>query len=1032
VRAILEGPVRAWPLEWGINLVGTDPECEIALPARSGAPPFAAVLVRWMDFVVCLGIGEPPALIIGDRRIMYRKLAFQPLRPRESHELRFGSEKLTLRWEAVQPPSEDAVFGEAQMEDVLRGAVTLAGKTVKPLTGMPGEVGPLLAKMTGARLVPTGGPVKPGATVAFKSPFKTWADRSVSLVWDGAAPEASRVESLSADLAHVFDEACRARKGLAGTADQPCYRDITVRLPHLAVPVGPYGLLDPDDFAHLRLPAGTVRDPHLLVTTIAGRIEFVDLSPNPTLTIDGTRKRRGRVQHGQQFTIFDQPVTVEAGGTTETTIPDRIFRTLALPTDPIATLARLGLLLPQLLGAEDRRLAYLLAAQSTLRAAGVGLGARRPDGTNVYGPALLRFPQGGIERSPFDRCVLLDRAVQVATLAGGKFVAQDASQDHKLVTEPAPGAAAVPPDRRVPVWGPVAVLGGDELAPILVVWKAPGDLPFTATELHFLNVLRAAAAGDRLAKIEALQEPAPTDRGAAPASSLWLRWNRLQVPLGQMTLVGRSPSCDVSLLYDKSVSGRHALLVRDGDSVRLMDFRSTNGVRVNDQKVEEAVLNPGDLVAIGGMRLVFRKDEQPGEQPGPGADAYLTPGAEHVPDPALVGEVEALLEMGRLVGNATELRARLPAVVQGLAKLLRQRVCVVEAPPKREDLELVVGAPVPPGGDLLVKLAPLVQEALSSGGLTWSTEPDALAVPLKECTSAVDARWALVVLRDVPCPAARIEAAALAVDPLLARGPGAWVAGADLELPLLVTGGRIVPVTGPIWIGRGPECGLRIESDDVSRRHALAVPTDEAKPRVRMLDFKSSRGLVVAGAASNEAILADGDSVKIAGTEIKCRIPPGAAPPHRRKQAGVLRWAAGLATAGFQLGSVAAEARAETVAGLVRDRLDALRVQVVELPGGRVIASATDAAYPAARDERDADDLRGRVLAHVAQSKRALVQSVTEAEIYRRHVGTMPMLLPLAERSWLIVAALITSLRQPAVAFDRGALAVVAALLKGL
>ena len=1032
MRAILEGSTQAWPLDWGMNLVGTGKDADIQLPGRSGAAAVAAVLVRWMDFVVCLGVGEPPGLIIGDRRIMYRKLSFQPLRPRESHALRIGNEHFTLRWEAVAPPAEGTEFGKQQLEEVLQGAVTLAGRTVKPAGIPPGEVGPLLARMTGARVLPMGSALKPGATVQFKI-SQSGPKRDVSLVWDGPAMDRARVESLSLDLAAGLEE--NARANAPGAAHQPCYRDVTVRLPHLSVPVGPYGILDPDDFSHLRLAPGRARDPQLLVTTIAGRIEVLDLSAEPTLTHNGTRVRRCRVNAGDRLTIFDVALQVDLSANAETVIPDRIFRALALPTDPVAGLARLGLVLPQLSGATDRQLAYLLCAQSTLRAAGAGLGVQTNTGDRVYGPALLRFPQGGIERGAFDRCVMLERAVHLAAMNGGKFVSADASTDPNLVTDAVPLGAAVPPDRRVPVWGPVAVLGGDDLAPILAVWRAPGEIHFTATELHVLDVLRRAIAGDRAAAITTLTEKQPPQRLPASASSFWLHWNSLHVPVGAVTLVGRSPSCDLSLLYDKSVSGRHALLVRDGDSVRLMDFRSTNGVRVNDQKVEEAVLAPGDMVAIGGMRMVFRRDEQGLE--GGIADRYLPPGAEAAPDPALVAEVNTLLDLGRATGAASELRARLPAAVTGLASLLKLRVCVVAVPPNREDLEVVLAAPVPPGGELLAKLTPLVLEALGGRAPVWSGQPDAMALPLPECSEARGARWAVLVLREgAATPPARVEAAAAALDPLLARGPGDWARGHDLELPLLTTGARVVPVAGPLWIGRGPECALRLDGEEVSRRHALVVATEGTPPGLKVLDFKSSRGLLFNGAAVNEALLADGDTVRVASLEIRAQIPRGAVPPGRRAQAGLLRWTAGIATLGHALHAAPAEQRLETLARLVRERLDALRVQLVDLASGQVKVAVQDPSAPL-HAERAGEPLRHAAIERARTSGRAVVQTLTEAEVYKRHVGTIPMLAPLAERCWLVVpmptasprlACVVTSLRQPVAAFDHGALAVVAAL----
>lgn len=62
--------------------------------------------------------------------------------------------------------------------------------------------------------------------------------------------------------------------------------------------------------------------------------------------------------------------------------------------------------------------------------------------------------------------------------------------------------------------------------------------------------------------------------------------------------VGRSPESDVHL-PDPSVSRNHALFdVQDGALV-IHDAGSTNGTYVNEERIDTAVLKPGDVVAFG-------------------------------------------------------------------------------------------------------------------------------------------------------------------------------------------------------------------------------------------------------------------------------------------------------------------------------------------------------------------------------------------------------------------------------------------------
>jgi pSer/pThr/pTyr-binding forkhead associated (FHA) protein len=70
------------------------------------------------------------------------------------------------------------------------------------------------------------------------------------------------------------------------------------------------------------------------------------------------------------------------------------------------------------------------------------------------------------------------------------------------------------------------------------------------------------------------------------------------------TRIGRSPTADICL-EDPSVSRRHAMLLREGDRVRLLDDRSLNGVFVNGERVTAKVLEDGDVLTLGRNELTF-------------------------------------------------------------------------------------------------------------------------------------------------------------------------------------------------------------------------------------------------------------------------------------------------------------------------------------------------------------------------------------------------------------------------------------------
>jgi pSer/pThr/pTyr-binding forkhead associated (FHA) protein len=68
--------------------------------------------------------------------------------------------------------------------------------------------------------------------------------------------------------------------------------------------------------------------------------------------------------------------------------------------------------------------------------------------------------------------------------------------------------------------------------------------------------------------------------------------------------IGRSPAADI-VLDDASVSRRHALLARRGEAIVILDDRSLNGLRVNGERVTEAILRDGDIIVLGQITLRF-------------------------------------------------------------------------------------------------------------------------------------------------------------------------------------------------------------------------------------------------------------------------------------------------------------------------------------------------------------------------------------------------------------------------------------------
>jgi pSer/pThr/pTyr-binding forkhead associated (FHA) protein len=110
-----------------------------------------------------------------------------------------------------------------------------------------------------------------------------------------------------------------------------------------------------------------------------------------------------------------------------------------------------------------------------------------------------------------------------------------------------------------------------------------------------------------------------------------------------MTLVGRKEDCDLRLDH-KSVSKMHCVIVKTDGLLLLRDLGSTNGTRVNGQRVRRAALLPNDQVAFASFKfkVMFGPDEQ-----------LQVPAAEHTQH-LDANEVAALLGAAKPGGSKNE------------------------------------------------------------------------------------------------------------------------------------------------------------------------------------------------------------------------------------------------------------------------------------------------------------------------------------------------------------------------------------------
>jgi two-component system, NtrC family, sensor kinase len=82
-------------------------------------------------------------------------------------------------------------------------------------------------------------------------------------------------------------------------------------------------------------------------------------------------------------------------------------------------------------------------------------------------------------------------------------------------------------------------------------------------------------------------------------------WCRYRVPSAGLT-IGRNADCDI-FLDDSLVSRRHARIHFEDNRPVITDLGSRNGIRINQQTVERAVLREGDEIQVGPVLLKLMK-----------------------------------------------------------------------------------------------------------------------------------------------------------------------------------------------------------------------------------------------------------------------------------------------------------------------------------------------------------------------------------------------------------------------------------------
>lgn len=81
---------------------------------------------------------------------------------------------------------------------------------------------------------------------------------------------------------------------------------------------------------------------------------------------------------------------------------------------------------------------------------------------------------------------------------------------------------------------------------------------------------------------------------------------------GGKTVIGRKEDCGLRIPLSE-ISRKHAILMVDERAVTLRDLGSANGTYVNNKRITEQELEPGDHIVIGPVVFTIQIDGKPAE-----------------------------------------------------------------------------------------------------------------------------------------------------------------------------------------------------------------------------------------------------------------------------------------------------------------------------------------------------------------------------------------------------------------------------------
>ncbi len=596
MRLLLRTKQRTWPVEPGLTLVGSSPDCHVLL---DDAPPYAAAIVRWFRQNMLYPIGDPPELRINGQ-------LFTSYALRDGDILTLGGLEL---WVAFRPRADGDTGLPAAAElgkRVLRAAnAAREYAAAKEEKQREQKLLKVVSSVTGAKRA-SFSPDQDGTAPR----LVRYRDDSspVDLEWGKKGPpDRDHTDHRLISLGTALDDFA-LWEATDTTAVVP-HREHTLRIRQQDSRIGAYGVLGWSDLSHLDRPRSEIREPLMLVTTFGERLELVDLTASGALKLNGKERAHLRPSLCDgKLTVLDHDLEIFEHPPVEALLSMPLQLSLGAPDDPLSGAVALGCLLSRLKTREERAEAVLLAATSMTQSHSGAIVWTGSETRSIVTTLLelSRHQSSSWMRSSGIPSPHLDRLVKRAIKEGKPVATEDLLADGSLAT-----GYLNPGD-------PVAAIGSALAIPLEP--KGACLLLSRGRGVHAYTTAQRRVAVD----LSGLFEPMPAS--SAPPARLperpvpsgerplcWLQVGALRVPLVSdgCLIIGRDEQADLRITGDGTISRQHTLLVTSsGRHPQVVDLRSSNGTFVEGALVEQSPLKPGQQLKVGELELTYELDRQ--------------------------------------------------------------------------------------------------------------------------------------------------------------------------------------------------------------------------------------------------------------------------------------------------------------------------------------------------------------------------------------------------------------------------------------